>query len=186
MEGAEGCCSCGPCRRCRRCCPCCPCRGGAPRPDNPAPEPPGSPIAGPSQASGTVRPQAGSRRPLPPPPGSESEPSDSESVPSESSSAASVRVCAVQGTQRQPAGGPGDPQACLVCGERGARRHYGALACEACQAFFARSISRRRVYHCPQNRNCIITRETRNQCRYCRLQKCLRSGMDPSAIRRRR
>ena len=33
------------------------------------------------------------------------------------------------------------------------------------------------VYTCRFNRNCIVDKDKRNQCRYCRLRKCFRAGM---------
>ena len=32
-------------------------------------------------------------------------------------------------------------------------------------------------YVCKNNKNCSVTLETRNQCKYCRLQECFRVGM---------
>ena len=66
---------------------------------------------------------------------------------------------------------------CIVCGEKASGKHFGAIACEACKSFFRRSIRRNRKYSCRGTRDCAINLSTRNQCQFCRLQKCFRVGM---------
>lgn len=46
-----------------------------------------------------------------------------------------------------------------------------------CKSFFKRSVRRNLTYSCRGNRNCPIDQHHRNQCQYCRLRKCLKSGM---------
>ena len=40
-----------------------------------------------------------------------------------------------------------------------------------------RSVRKNHLYSCRFNRNCVMDKDKRNQCRYCRLRKCFRAGM---------
>ncbi|CAF1352745.1 unnamed protein product [Adineta steineri] len=67
---------------------------------------------------------------------------------------------------------------CQVCGEQSSGLHCGAITCEACKKFFLRSINGEdQKYKCVKNKDCMITRNTRTQCQYCRFQKCRIIGM---------
>ena len=68
-------------------------------------------------------------------------------------------------------------QYCAICGDRATGKHYGAASCDGCKGFFRRSVRKNHVYTCRFNRNCIVDKDKRNQCRYCRLRKCFRAGM---------
>lgn len=70
---------------------------------------------------------------------------------------------------------------CLVCGDKSSGRHYRINTCEGCRCFFKRSFLHPTFYICKANRNCNITKKTRKQCRYCRLQKCFHMGMEANA-----
>ncbi|KAF7635876.1 Nuclear receptor domain-containing protein [Meloidogyne graminicola] len=75
---------------------------------------------------------------------------------------------------------------CLVCGARNAKQHYGSWCCNGCKGFFWRTISCHRNYICLNNNNfikCEIEHGRRNSCRACRLERCLKVGMDPNLIR---
>jgi hypothetical protein len=50
----------------------------------------------------------------------------------------------------------------------------------SCAGFFKRSIRRNRQYICKNHGlgNCPVDKTHRNQCRYCRLRRCLESGMN--------
>lgn len=67
--------------------------------------------------------------------------------------------------------------ACLICGDKATGKHYGAASCDGCKGFFRRSVRKSHVYSCRFHRNCVINKDKRNQCRYCRLRKCFRAGM---------
>lgn len=45
------------------------------------------------------------------------------------------------------------------------------------QGFFRRSVQKNMQYTCHKDKNCPINKVTRNRCQYCRLQKCLATGM---------
>ncbi|XP_078607056.1 hepatocyte nuclear factor 4-gamma-like isoform X11 [Branchiostoma floridae x Branchiostoma japonicum] len=66
---------------------------------------------------------------------------------------------------------------CAICGDRATGKHYGAASCDGCKGFFRRSVRKNHVYTCRFNRMCVVDKDKRNQCRYCRLKKCFRAGM---------
>lgn len=66
---------------------------------------------------------------------------------------------------------------CAICGDRATGKHYGAPSCDGCKGFFRRSVRQNHVYTCRFGRSCVIDKDKRNQCRYCRLKKCFRAGM---------
>lgn len=72
---------------------------------------------------------------------------------------------------------------CLVCGDIASGYHYGVASCEACKAFFKRTIQGNIEYTCPASGNCEITKRRRKACQACRFQKCLRMGMLKEGVR---
>ncbi|XP_073406725.1 hepatocyte nuclear factor 4-gamma isoform X2 [Dendrobates tinctorius] len=75
---------------------------------------------------------------------------------------------------------------CAICGDRATGKHYGASSCDGCKGFFRRSIRKSHVYSCRFSRQCIVDKDKRNQCRYCRLKKCFRAGMKKEAVQNER
>ncbi|MEE6499995.1 hypothetical protein FKM82_003663, partial [Ascaphus truei] len=75
---------------------------------------------------------------------------------------------------------------CAICGDRATGKHYGASSCDGCKGFFRRSVRKNHVYACRFSRQCIIDKDKRNQCRYCRLRKCFRAGMRKEAVQNER
>ncbi|KAL1021489.1 hypothetical protein UPYG_G00013930 [Umbra pygmaea] len=71
---------------------------------------------------------------------------------------------------------------CRVCGDVATGFHYGVHACEGCKGFFRRTLRSKLVYD-PCNLHCHIYKKSRNNCQFCRFQKCLRVGMSHDAIR---
>ncbi|XKL65407.1 hypothetical protein PGB90_008827 [Kerria lacca] len=77
-------------------------------------------------------------------------------------------------------------QFCSICGDRATGKHYGASSCDGCKGFFRRSVRKNHVYACRFQRNCIVDKDKRNQCRYCRLRKCFQAGMRKEAVQNER
>ncbi|XP_026478216.1 steroid hormone receptor ERR2-like [Ctenocephalides felis] len=72
---------------------------------------------------------------------------------------------------------------CLVCGDIASGFHYGVASCEACKAFFKRTIQGNIEYNCPAVGDCEINKRRRKACQACRFQKCLASGMLKEGVR---
>lgn len=80
--------------------------------------------------------------------------------------------------------GEGSPRrVCLVCGDVASGFHYGVASCEACKAFFKRTIQGNIEYTCPANNDCEINKRRRKACQACRFQKCLKMGMLKEGVR---
>ncbi|VDL59713.1 unnamed protein product [Hymenolepis diminuta] len=113
--------------------------------------------------------------------------------------------------ERPPSGASNLPVSnCLICGDKAtdgdifksgtggggvykpigtgkqAGKHYGAYSCDGCKGFFRRSVRRKHTYSCRYNRTCTIDKDMRNQCRFCRLKKCFRVGMNRAAVQHER
>nr|XP_045622673.1 hepatocyte nuclear factor 4-gamma-like isoform X4 [Procambarus clarkii] len=76
--------------------------------------------------------------------------------------------------------------ACAICGDRATGKHYGAHSCDGCKGFFRRSVRKNHTYNCRFTRSCTVDKDKRNQCRYCRLRKCIRAGMKKEAVQNER
>ena len=77
---------------------------------------------------------------------------------------------------------------CKVCGDFSSGKHYGIFACDGCAGFFKRSIRRGREYGCKsgESERCVIDKTHRNQCRGCRLSRCIEVGMNKEAVQHER
>nr|CAD7604930.1 unnamed protein product [Timema genevievae] len=77
---------------------------------------------------------------------------------------------------------------CKVCQDHSSGKHYGIFACDGCAGFFKRSIRRQRQYVCKAKSegSCMVDKTHRNQCRACRLNKCLEAGMNKDAVQHER
>ncbi|XP_039982170.1 hepatocyte nuclear factor 4-gamma isoform X4 [Xiphias gladius] len=83
-------------------------------------------------------------------------------------------------------GADGVSSNCAICGDKATGKHYGASSCDGCKGFFRRSIRKNHVYTCRFSRQCIVDKDKRNQCRFCRLNKCFRAGMKKEAVQNER
>jgi hypothetical protein len=75
---------------------------------------------------------------------------------------------------------------CAVCGDRATGKHYGANSCDGCKGFFRRSVRKNHMYTCRFKKSCVVDKDKRNQCRYCRLKKCFKAGMRKEAVQNER
>ncbi|XP_074644128.1 hepatocyte nuclear factor 4-gamma-like isoform X2 [Tubulanus polymorphus] len=89
----------------------------------------------------------------------------------------SQSVQSIQSPNNNNNNSPMHNQFCAICGDRATGKHYGAASCDGCKGFFRRSVRKNHVYTCRFTRNCVVDKDKRNQCRYCRLRKCFRAGM---------
>ncbi|KAL3861692.1 hypothetical protein ACJMK2_007716 [Sinanodonta woodiana] len=72
---------------------------------------------------------------------------------------------------------------CKVCGAVATGLHFGVYTCEACKAFFRRTLLIDRKYKCTKDGNCTISSKRRGTCSACRLNKCLQLGMSKDAVK---
>lgn len=76
---------------------------------------------------------------------------------------------------------------CKVCGLEASGFHYGVNTCDACKAFFQRSLRRQETYDCScVNRKTTDTSKSdykKTDCRHCRYEKCLSAGMSVRGIK---
>ncbi|GMT37076.1 hypothetical protein PFISCL1PPCAC_28373 [Pristionchus fissidentatus] len=75
---------------------------------------------------------------------------------------------------------------CMICHDRATGRHYGAISCDGCKGFFRRSIRKAQVYTCRFGHSCDVTKNRRNACRSCRMDRCVAVGMQSNAIQSER
>ncbi len=73
--------------------------------------------------------------------------------------------------------------ACAICGDKGSGFHYSVYSCEGCKGFFKRTVQKDLQYKCREYQQCMINKQTRNQCQFCRFHKCLVVGMKREAVR---
>ncbi|XP_005095909.2 uncharacterized protein LOC101854010 [Aplysia californica] len=72
---------------------------------------------------------------------------------------------------------------CKVCGDLANGIHFGVYTCEGCKKFFRRGLKEHLSYVCKDAKRCRLNPRNRNNCRYCRYQKCLLVGMSREAIK---
>jgi len=78
---------------------------------------------------------------------------------------------------------PSSAESCPVCGDVAWNKHFGVLCCNACAAFFRRTVALRKSYICVRGKNCDVTQETsRHICKYCRFSRAIKVGMNIAAV----
>ncbi|CAO4377279.1 unnamed protein product [Caenorhabditis nigoni] len=78
------------------------------------------------------------------------------------------------------------PSTCKVCRHPATGYHYNVASCNGCKSFFRRTILSGTRFKCRSNNDCFYTEypvdSTRLNCRGCRFEACVNSGMNPTAI----
>ena len=72
---------------------------------------------------------------------------------------------------------------CKVCFQPASRHnYYGGQVCLSCRAFFRRAVTNDtyKSFRCHASASCTIDSKSRKSCGWCRYQKCLQAGMNPS------
>ncbi|KAI6170091.1 Nuclear receptor domain-containing protein [Aphelenchoides besseyi] len=78
---------------------------------------------------------------------------------------------------------PSSAGTCPVCGDSAWNRHFGVVSCNACAAFFRRTVALRKSYICVRGKNCDVTQDSaRHLCKFCRFQNCILHGMCIGAV----
>lgn len=68
--------------------------------------------------------------------------------------------------------------ACEVCGDKSTGKHYGVFSCDGCSGFYKRTCRRSEPWLCKAQGNCPVDKSSRNDCKACRLKKCIEIGMN--------
>ncbi|KAI6172814.1 Nuclear receptor domain-containing protein [Aphelenchoides besseyi] len=72
---------------------------------------------------------------------------------------------------------------CVICEAPAFCKHFNAISCESCAAFFRRTVSCRHRYTCTHNKTCDITESNgRTLCKFCRFKSCIIKGMNIGAV----
>ena len=78
---------------------------------------------------------------------------------------------------------------CPICGEITLKQSlYGGFACCSCKSFFRRTVINpaKNAEKCKSGTsNCLLKKERRTNCPYCRFQQCLRYGLNPNLVKKK-
>ena len=82
-------------------------------------------------------------------------------------------------TQNKRKSRGGNKRFCGVCGDVASSNHFGGLCCNSCKAFFRRSFENDNHlrFYCTNKSRCVVSKPNRQNCRYCRMNRCLAIGM---------
>ena len=68
---------------------------------------------------------------------------------------------------------------CVICGDTATHRHFGIIACNPCRKFWRANYAKKE--NLPTGMDCqnacVVTKETRNNCKSCRFRLCEEMGM---------
>ncbi|XP_068683315.1 photoreceptor-specific nuclear receptor-like isoform X2 [Montipora foliosa] len=78
-----------------------------------------------------------------------------------------------------------EDKACEVCGDKSTGKHYGVFSCDGCSGFYKRTCRRSEPWLCKAQGNCPVDKSSRNDCKACRLKKCIEIGMNLEGVYRR-
>lgn len=70
---------------------------------------------------------------------------------------------------------------CTVCAAAANGKHYGAVSCRACAAFFLRTVTSIKPHRCICRGGSI--KQSVAKCQQCRFNRCLQAGMNPSEVK---
>uniref|UniRef100_A0A8R1EM86 Nuclear receptor domain-containing protein n=1 Tax=Caenorhabditis japonica TaxID=281687 RepID=A0A8R1EM86_CAEJA len=73
-------------------------------------------------------------------------------------------------------------EVCLVCQDVSSGYHYGIPSCNGCKTFFRRTVMKKQRFVCQFDQNCLVDKSIRCACKFCRFEKCLKVGMNKSAL----
>ncbi|KAI6243041.1 Nuclear receptor domain-containing protein [Aphelenchoides fujianensis] len=78
---------------------------------------------------------------------------------------------------------PSNVESCPICGDSAWNKHFGVISCNACAAFFRRTVALRKSYVCVRGKNCDVTQDSaRHLCKFCRFKLCIQHGMCIGAV----
>ncbi|KAI6170133.1 Nuclear receptor domain-containing protein [Aphelenchoides besseyi] len=66
---------------------------------------------------------------------------------------------------------------CPICCDAAWSKHFNVLCCNACAAFFRRTVAAQKSYFCVRGKNCTVKAAGRMICKFCRFKRCVWSGM---------
>lgn len=69
------------------------------------------------------------------------------------------------------------PKKCQICENPAHGKHFGAITCRACAAFFRRFGISKKFKPCKLENKCTFRKNGYFSCKKCRMQRCLQFGM---------
>ena len=74
---------------------------------------------------------------------------------------------------------------CQICFDVASGCHFGVMACEGCKGFFRRNIQKNAKFVCFYENKCdVFGVKKRKTCQKCRMDACLRQGMNSAMIKK--
>lgn len=74
---------------------------------------------------------------------------------------------------------------CQICFDTASGCHFGVLACEGCKGFFRRNIQKNAKFVCFYDNKCdVFGIKKRKSCQKCRMEACLKQGMNAAMIKK--
>jgi len=74
---------------------------------------------------------------------------------------------------------------CQICFDTASGCHFGVVACEGCKGFFRRNIQKNAKFVCFYDNKCdVFGIKKRKSCQKCRMEACLKQGMNAAMIKK--